>query len=147
MQAVNLKPSIIGIIKVMKLRSIVLLTLILALIACSMNATGHRMFVGQRMTVALSAIYDDGEPAADASVKVFRDGELYSENKTDSTGFFQMALPGKGTGDWKLVVSGEGHEEAAHFSIRDEGQTTAAAAMAALFILPAAWIWRRRGER
>lgn len=72
---------------------------------------------------------------------------FYLENKTDSTGFFQMALPGKGTGDWKLVISGEGHEEAAHFSIRDEGQTTAAAAIAALFILPAAWIWRRRGER
>lgn len=125
------------------MRTIILLALVLALIACSMNASGHRMFVGQRMTVSLSAIYDDGEPAADASVKVFRDGKLFSENRTDSTGFFKMALPGKGTGDWKFVVSGDGHEEVAHFSIKDEGQATAAA-MATLFILPAAWIWRRR---
>jgi hypothetical protein len=130
----------------MKLRTIILLGLVLALIVCSMNAAGHRMFVGQRMTVSLSAIYDDGEPAAGASVQVFRDSALFSENKTVSTGFFQMVLPGKGTGDWKFVVSGDGHEEATHFSIKDEGQATAAT-IAALFFLPAAWIWRRRGGR
>lgn len=57
------------------------------------------MFLGQSLTVGLSAIYDDGEPAGDASVQVFLDGVLYSQNKTDSTGLFRMDLPGTGAGD------------------------------------------------
>lgn len=99
------------------MRSIILLILFLALIAASMTASGHRMFVGQSLTVGISAIYDDGEPAAQASVQVFRDGDLYSENQTDSTGLFRMALPGTGAGDWRFVVFGEGHEEVIQFSI------------------------------
>jgi hypothetical protein len=99
------------------LRSIILLILFLALMASSMTASGHRMFVGQSLTVGLSAIYDDGEPAAQASVRVFRDGALYSQNQTDSTGFFRMALPGAGAGDWMFVVSGDDHEEVIEFSI------------------------------
>ena len=82
--------------KVMKLRPIIFLALILFLVAGSMTASGHRMFLGQSMTIGLSAIYDDGEPAAQASVQVFRDGVLYRENQTDSTGFFRMALTWKG---------------------------------------------------
>lgn len=129
----------------MKLRVLILLTLILALITGSMTATGHRMFLGQSMTVSLSAIYDDGEPAAQASVQVFRDGVLHSQNQTDSTGFFRMALPGKGTGVWKFVVSGEGHEEVIQFSVKEGSQTTVASIALALIAVPAAWIWRRRG--
>jgi len=125
----------------MKLRYLILLTLILTLIAGSMTATGHRMFLGQSMTVSLSAIYDDGEPAAQASVQVFRDGALYSQNQTDTTGFFSMGLPGKGIGDWKFVVSGEGHEEVTQFSIKEGSQTTIAAAALGLITVPAAWIW------
>jgi len=130
----------------MRLRSLVILALILALVACSMNASGHRMFVGQKMTVTLSAVYDDGDPASDASVQIFRDGALYSENKTNPAGVFSMVLPEKGVGDWKFVVSCDGHEEETHFSIRDDSRTTTAAAMG-LLILPAAWIWRRRSGR
>lgn len=106
----------------MKLRLFILVVLILALTASSMPASGHRMFVGQSISIGLSAIYDDGEPAAFASVEVFRDGVLYSQNQTDSTGFFRVALPGNGTGDWKFVVSGEGHDEVTEFSIKPSGQ-------------------------
>ena len=112
----------------MKLRFLILITMILVLIAGSMTAGGHRMFLGQSMTVSLSAIYDDGEPAALASVQVFRDGVLYSQNQTDSSGFFRMALPGKGTGDWKFVVCGEGHEEVIEYSINDGIRTNVASA-------------------
>ncbi|OPX79776.1 MAG: hypothetical protein A4E50_01823 [Methanosaeta sp. PtaB.Bin087] len=129
------------------MRSLVVLALILALIGGSMNAAGHRMFVGQRMTVSLSAIYDDGEPAIEASIQVFRDGSLYSENKTDYAGSFSMVLPEKGTGDWRFVVSSDGHEEETHFSIRDdrEAATPNTAVAMGLLALPAVWIWGRRG--
>jgi hypothetical protein len=131
----------------MKLRWLVILALILALVACNMNASGHRVFVGQKMTVTLSAVYDDGDPASDASVQVFRDGVLYSENKTNPAGVFSMVLPEKGVvGDWRFVVSCDRHEKETHFSIRDDGRATTAAAMG-LLILPAAWIWRRRSGR
>jgi len=132
--------------EMMKLRLPVILTLILVLIACSMTASAHRMFVGQSMSVGLSAIYDDGEPAQNAHIKIFRDGEPYSENNTTSTGYFQMILPGKGTGDWKFIVSGEGHEEEVHFSIKQESQSAASAAAMALIAAPAVllWLWRGR---
>ena len=104
------------------MKRFILVMLILALTASSMTASGHRMFVGQSISIGLSAIYDDGEPAAFASVEVFRDGVLYSQNQTDSTGFFRVALPGNGTGDWKFVVSGEGHNEVTEFSIKPSGQ-------------------------
>jgi len=106
----------------MKLRRFILVMLILALMASSMTASGHRMFVGQSVSIGLSAIYDDGEPAAFASVEVFQDGVLYSQNQTDSTGFFRVALPGNGTGEWKFVVSGEGHDEVTEFSLKPSGQ-------------------------
>lgn len=101
------------------MRSLILLILLLTLMAGSMTACGHRMFVGQSLTVGLSAIYDDGEPAAQASVQVFRDGVLYSQNQTDSKGFFRMTLPGAGTGEWRFVISGDDHEETIQFSIKE----------------------------
>ncbi|HPS92071.1 MAG TPA: hypothetical protein PKV33_07935 [Methanothrix sp.] len=131
---------------VMKLRPIILLALILLLIAGSMTASGHRMFLGQSMTIGLSAIYDDGEPAAQASVLVFRNGVLYSENQTDSTGFFRLALPGRGTGDWRFVVSGDGHEEVVELSINDGSGPIVASAALAVAAVPVAWLWRWRGR-
>jgi len=129
------------------MKKIVLILLVLALILGAMPAFGHRMFIGQRMTVDLTAIYDDGEPASDATVQIFRDGDLYAENRTDSAGRFSMVLPGKGTGDWKYLVSGGGHEESATISIKNEATTATAAAALALIVVPAAWMWRRRSGR
>lgn len=123
-----------------------MLALILLLIAGSMTASGHRMFLGQSMTIGLSAIYDDGEPAAQASVQVFRNGVLYSENQTDSTGFFRLAMPGRGTGDWRFVVSGDGHEEVVELSINDGSRPIVASAALAVAAVPVAWLWRRRGR-
>jgi hypothetical protein len=104
---------------VIGLRLLVLLILLLTLMAGSMAASGHRMFVGQSLTVGISAIYDDGEPAAEASVQVFLNGALYSQNQTDSSGFFRMPLPGTGAGDWRFVISGDGHDEVIQFSIKE----------------------------
>jgi len=120
--------------------------LILALVLSSGLAAGHRMFVGQRATVDLYAIFDDGEPAASASVQVYRDGVLYAENKTDSTGRFTMVLPGTGSGDWRFLVSGGGHEEDISMSIRSESSTKLAAGLT-LIAVPAALAWRRRIRR
>lgn len=128
------------------LKRLIMAILILALVLETVPAFGHRMFVGQRMTVDLYAIFDDGEPAKDASVQVFRDGELYAENKTDSSGKFSMVLPGKGTGDWKFLVSGGGHAETATIYIANDNSKTAAAALA-LIAVPVALIWRRRSRR
>lgn len=128
------------------MRSLVILALILALVACSVNAAGHRMFVEQKMTVTLSAVYDDGDPASDASVQIFRDGAIYSENKTNPAGVFSMVLPEKGVGDWRFVISCDGHSEETRFSIRDDSRATTAAAVG-LLVLPAAWIWKRRSGR
>ena len=85
----------------------------------SMAASEHRTLVGQSLTAGISAIYDDGEPAADASVQVFLNGELYSQNQTDSTGFFRIPLPGTGAGDWMFVISKDGHDEVIQFSIKE----------------------------
>jgi hypothetical protein len=104
---------------VIGLRSLVLLILLLTLMTGSMTASEHRTLVDQSLTVGISAIYDDGEPAADASVQVFLNGELYSQNQTDSTGFFRIALPGTGAGDWRFVISGDGHDEVIQFSIKE----------------------------
>ena len=130
------------------MRSIFILALILALIMGSLNASGHRMFVGQRMTVTLSAVYDDGDPVAEASVLVFRDGSLYSENKTDYAGSFSMVLPGKGTGEWRFVVFAEGHQEETHLSISDDSRADATTALAlGALALPVVWIWRGKAAR
>ena len=56
--------------------------------AGSMAASGHRMFVGQSLTLGISAIYDDGEPAADASVQVFLNGVAYSQKRR-----FHLSIP------------------------------------------------------
>jgi len=124
------------------LKRLIFAILVLALVLETMPAFGHRMFIGQRVTVDLYAIFDDGEPAKDASVQVFRDGELYAENKTDSTGKFSLVLPGKGTGEWKFIVSGGGHVETANVYIANDNSKTAAVALA-LVAVPVAIIWRR----
>ncbi|VVB72888.1 Uncharacterised protein [uncultured archaeon] len=122
----------------------ILAILILALILGLVPAQGHRMFVGQKMTVDLYAIFDDGEAANDASVQVFWDGVLYAENRTDSTGRFTFSLPGKGTGEWRFLVSGGGHEESIYMSIKNENKSTVAAACLALILVPLTLLWRRR---
>jgi len=52
------------------LKRLIFAILVLALVLETMPAFGHRMFIGQRVTVDLYAIFDDGEPAKDASVQV-----------------------------------------------------------------------------
>ena len=90
-----------------------------------MTSYGHRMFVGQSLTVGLSVIYDDGVPAACTSVQVFLDGVPHSQNKTDSIGLFRMDLPGTRAGDWRFVISRDGHDNVIQFSIWRASRTAA----------------------
>lgn len=75
------------------------------------------MFIGQRITLDLYAFYDDGTPACNANVKIFRDGTLYAENVTDAGGKFSMVLPGRGTGKWQYEIYGNGHAERGYLNI------------------------------
>jgi len=102
--------------------------------------------VGQKMTLDLVAMFDDGTPATDAIVEIYRDGELYAKNTTDGSGKFSLILPGRGTGEWRFVVSGGGHSEAYKMSIQSSNETGLAAFLAVLMI-PAVWICRRGGRR
>jgi hypothetical protein len=58
-----------------------------------------------------------------------------------------MVLPGKGTGDWKFVVSGDEHEEVIELSINDVIRPIMASAALAIAAVPVAWIWRRRARK
>lgn len=84
---------------------------IAAILLCAGAASGHRMFVGQRMNLDLYVLYDDGSPAGNATVKLYQDGKLFAENVTDAQGRISIALPGKGTGKWQYVVCHGGHTE------------------------------------
>jgi len=87
------------------------------MLICAGAASAHRMFVGQRMTLDLYVLYDDGSPAGNAMVKLYQDGKLFAENVTDSSGKFSIVLPGKGTGKWQYEVSGGGHTEKGSINI------------------------------
>ncbi|HQF17585.1 MAG TPA: hypothetical protein PLI05_11035 [Methanotrichaceae archaeon] len=124
----------------------IVVVLVLTLLLMAGSASGHRMFVGQKMTLDLVAMFDDGTPATDAIVEIYRDGELYAKNTTDGSGKFSLILPGRGTGEWRFVVSGGGHSEAYKMSIQSSNETGLAAFLAVLMI-PAVWICRRGGRR
>lgn len=95
----------------------ILALILLAILLCAGASSAHRMFVGQRMTLDLYVLYDDGSPAGNAMVKLYQDGKLFAENVTDANGKFSIVLPGKGTGKWQYEVSGGGHTEKGSINI------------------------------
>ena len=128
--------------------------ILLALVLGSGTAGAHRMFVGQRVNVETYAIFDDGSPANDAPVKVYRENatsglyELYCEDRADSSGKYVLSLPGKGTGRWLFEVSAGGHKEELFITISDERSDASKAKVAALAALPVAlFAWRGRRNR
>jgi len=128
--------------------------IILALVLGAGTASAHRMFVGQRITVEACAVFDDGSPANDAPIKVYRENatsglyELYHENVTDSSGRYELCLPGKGTGNWLFQISSGGHKEEFSLSISDGRSDLLKAGIPALAVLPVAlFAWKRRGKR
>ena len=130
--------------------ALIMLTLVLG----SGTASAHRMFVGQRINVETYAIFDDGSPANDASVKVYRENatsglyDLYCEDQADSSGKYALSLPGKGTGSWLFEFSAGGHKEELSIKISDEQSDSSTAKVAALAMLPVALLaWRGRGKR
>ncbi len=128
--------------------------ILLALVLGSGMASAHRMFVGQRINVETYAIFDDGSPANDASVNVYRENatsglyDLYCEDRADSSGKYALSLPGKGTGSWLFEFSAGGHKEELFVTISDERSDASAAKVAALAMLPVALsAWKRRNKR
>ena len=128
--------------------------ILLVMVLVSGTSSAHRMFVGQKINVETYAIFDDGTPANDASVKVYRENattglyDLFCENRTDSSGKYALALPGKGTGNWLFEFSAGGHKEELSIAISDERSDASAAKVAALAMLPVTFlVWRGRRKR
>jgi hypothetical protein len=128
--------------------------ILLALVLGSGTASAHRMFVGQKINVETYAIFDDGTPANDASVKVYRENattglyDLYCEDQADSSGKYALSLPGKGTGNWLIEFSAGGHKEELSIAISDDRYDASTAKAAALAMLPVTFLaWRGRRKR
>lgn len=128
--------------------------ILLALVLGSGTASAHRMFVGQKINVETYAIFDDGTPANDASVKVYRENattglyDLYCEDKADSSGKYSLSLPGKGTGNWRFEFSAGGHNEELSIAISNDRYDASTAKVAALAMLPVTFlVWRGRRKR
>ncbi|MGB3943251.1 MAG: hypothetical protein WBK88_00470 [Methanothrix sp.] len=125
------------------------LILVLLILLTAGMAEAHRMFVGQRVSLEIFAIYDDGEPARNADVMVYRlnattqDYDLYQEGVTDSQGIYMMTLPGKGTGQWRYAISGHGHSEEGFIGVSSDRPSSPDGKLLTLAILPLALIaWR-----
>jgi nickel transport protein len=112
---------------------------------------GHRMFLGHRMSLEIFAFYDDGEPARNADISIYRlngtteDYDLYEAGVTDAQGIYKVTLPGKGTGEWRYAISGAGHSEEGYFTVSAERPPSPEAKALALALLPGLLItWRVR---
>jgi nickel transport protein len=88
-----------------------LTVLALTLLLSADPSSAHRMLIGYQIKeVQLNSIYDDGTAAQGADIEVYKDGELYAEGVTDSTGSF-IFEPKKGDRieDLTFVSSSVGH--------------------------------------
>ncbi|MHC1631021.1 MAG: hypothetical protein ACXQT4_01810 [Methanotrichaceae archaeon] len=125
------------------MKLIVLLVLVVFL--CAGMASGHRMFVTDRINIETCAIFEDGQPAQNATVKIYWNDVLYNETVTDSSGMVTIALPGKGTGEWRFEVSCSGHKEDFFVNISNERPGTEKAGIPALATVPLAFAaWRTK---
>ncbi|MHC1631020.1 MAG: hypothetical protein ACXQT4_01805 [Methanotrichaceae archaeon] len=84
--------------------------LILALLLIAGTSTAHRMLLGYKVNeLQLNTIYDDGTPAQDAHIDIYKDGKLYAEGMTDSSGSYIFRPEGEKVGDLTFVSSSVGH--------------------------------------
>ncbi len=135
------------------MKIIVLLALFMLL--CGGVASGHNMFVDQRVNVDIFAVFEGGEPARNADVNIYQYNEAcelyepYNQTVTDSRGMLTVALPGRGTGNWRFDVSCAGHKKKLFINIStDRPETKKTGVVAAAAVLPIAFvIWRRRNKR
>ncbi len=96
--------------------------LALVLLLSAGTSSAHRMLIGYQIKeIQLNSIYDDGTPAQGAEIEVYKDGELYAEGVTDSTGSF-IFEPKKGDRieDLTFVSSSVGHR--AELSLDQDGE-------------------------
>ena len=136
------------------MKKIISLLIIVAILSTGM-ACSHKMYVGQRVNVDVYAIFEDGQPARNADVEVYRYNDssecyddLYNQTATDSSGMVTITLPGKGTGKWKIGISSSGHKEETYLNISTDRPDAKKAGIVAAAILPLAFItWRKRNKR
>jgi len=122
---------------------------ILLILLTAGMAEAHRMFVGHQVSLEIFAIYDDGEPARNAEIAIYRlnattqDYDLYEAGATDPQGIYITTLPGKGTGQWRYAISGHGHSEEGFIGVSSEKPSSPDGKLLTLALLPAALIaWR-----
>lgn len=135
------------------MKKIIALLVIAAILSTGM-AYCHKMYVGQRVNVDVYAIFDDGQPARNTDAEIYRYNEtselyeLYNQTVTDSSGMVSFALPGKGTGKWKIEISSAGHKEETYLNISTDRPDATKTGIMAAAILPLAFVtWRRRSKR
>ncbi|HOO54875.1 MAG TPA: hypothetical protein PLY09_01190 [Methanothrix sp.] len=99
-----------------------LVVLVLALLFSAGTSSAHRMLIGYQIKeVQLNTIYDDGTPAQEAEIEVYKDGELYAEGVTDSTGSFTFEpKSGDKIEDMTFVSYSVGHR--AELSLSQDGE-------------------------
>ncbi len=100
--------------------------LALVLLLSAGTSSAHRMLIGYQIKeIQLNSIYDDGTPAQGAEIEVYKDGELYAEGVTDSTGSFIFeSKKGDRIEDLTFVSSSVGHR--AELSLDQDGEGDAA---------------------
>ncbi len=97
------------------------LILLLFLLACS-PSDAHRMMMGYRVDeLEITALYDDGTPAAGAKIEVHSDGSPILEGTTDENGTFAFK-PGKDMEDITVVSSSAGHRAELSLNLARERQ-------------------------
>ncbi len=96
--------------------------LALVLLLSAGTSSAHRMLIGYQIKeIQLNSIYDDGTPAQGAEIEVYKDGELYAEGVTDSTGSFIFeSKKGDRIEDLTFVSSSVGHR--AELSLDQDGE-------------------------
>jgi nickel transport protein len=102
-----------------------LMVLALTLLLSVGTGSAHRMLIGYQIKdLQLNAIYDDGTPAAGVDMEVYKDGELYAEGITDSSGTFLFKPKmGDRIEDLTVVASSVGHRAELSLDPGDEGDS------------------------
>lgn len=114
----------------MRLASAKIVFLLAAVIAASLlslhavNAHGVTMTYEVQSTVTIHAIFDGGEPMADAQVTIYGPAsltEVQQTGRTDEEGFFTFTPDPEQPGTWTVQVRQAGHGESIDIELGEEG--------------------------
>jgi nickel transport protein len=106
-----------------KWKLILPLVILLALITMTTAlAHGAKIEYTISMTIEIIAMYDSGDPMADAQVTVFAPNDLanpWLTGTTDKTGCFTFTPDPEIPGTWDIKVRQAGHGDIVHIPIRE----------------------------